>query len=246
MSQKLFSQKINVEGWTFLIISPGTILYRGDSLQYIGEKTIGDIEYFSDEQTSKKYGLVSLYRTSRLIKLLAMDELSNVEKLYSQAPENVRDSITESFGYTPENKEIKRESDYDNDFIIARYICSQGLDGYAHEAIQSETESHFHPEVALCEPLTKLELSGHLEYTQKEIEQLVSIHRLHIYARDEKKRRTKRENSGIRRTDDEDRSVRRGNLFGDEEESSNLSDEDSDEENKEKTYIYKKPNIFYL
>jgi len=241
MSEQLFSQKINVEGWIFLIISSGMNLYRGDSLQYIGEKTIGDLEYFSDVKTSKKYGLVSIYQTSRVIKLLAMDELSNLERLYSQAPENVKDSITESFGYRPELKQMKRESDYDHDLIIARYICSQGLDGYGHESIQSETVANFHPEVALCDPLSKIVLVGHLDYSEKEKEELVSIHRLHIYARDEKKRRTKRvdKDAGV--------NARRGNLFGDDtsEESvrrGNLFENDSSEEETPK----QKPSLFYI
>ena len=221
MFQKLFSEKINVEGWIFYIILDKTLLYRGDSLQYIGEKKIGDIEYFSDEMTSKNYGLVSFYQSSKLLKLLALDELNNLERLYSQARENVRDSITKSFGYSIDHKQIKRHRDYDNDYIIAQYICNQGLDGFAHEEIKSKSETNFHSEVILCEPLSKLELAGHLDYSEKEKEQLVSIHRLHNYARDENNKKV---------------NVKATNIFSDD--SSSSSDEEKNEINK--------PHLFYL
>ena len=217
MTTNLFSEKVEAAGWIFYLVAPETVIYRGDSLLYIGEKHLGTLEYFSDLQTSKIYGLVSAYKATDGLKLLAMDELTNLEKLYNQAPENVREAIESSFGYSDDNKEIKRESDYDNDFIVARYVCSQGLDGYAHEAIASETEADFHPELAICNPGDKLELSRRLPYSDKEISEKVSQNRLHIYAREEKHRKLKRPERSRIRDEEDDKPVRRGNLFGDDD-----------------------------
>jgi hypothetical protein len=155
MSDNFFSEKVNINEWLFLIIAPTTILYHIDKYEYFGDKQLEYVEYFSDEKSVTNVDLVSLYKSSKILKLLAMDELSNLSRLYSQAPENVKYSITRCFGYSPYIEQINREKDYEHDNVIAQYICNQGLDGFANQ-------TNFYPEVVLCDPINKLNMISNL------------------------------------------------------------------------------------
>jgi hypothetical protein len=149
MSDNFFSAKVNISDWLFLIIAPATILYHN------GQKQLEYVEYFSDKKSVINFDVVQLYKSSKILKLLAMDELSNLSRLYSQAPENVKYSITKSFGYNPYIEQINRQKDYEHDIVIAQYICNQGLDGFANETT-------FNSEVVLCEPITKLNVISNI------------------------------------------------------------------------------------
>ena len=150
MSINLYNEKINVEGWVFLIVSPDTVLYHS------GNKQLDEVDYFTDEKTAKNNGIFSSYITSNPLKLLDMYDLNNLAKLYSSAPESVKYSITKSFGYSLDEERINRKKDNESDILIIRYICSVGLDGMAHEGILGTIESNY-PEIVLCDPIDKLD-----------------------------------------------------------------------------------------
>ena len=185
----LFSEKVNVEGWWFYIVVPGTNIYRGSALEYVGEKGLSELEYFSDRHTAEIYGPVTRYQVSEKLLLLAMDDVSNLEQLFDEAPPKVQRAITASFGYKTNKPRVKRDSDYDMDMEVARYVCSMGLAGYAHEAIPSDTAKDFHPETALCDPETKIRLAERVAYPVDQLDEAVRQNRLYVYAREEKKAR---------------------------------------------------------
>jgi len=190
MSSGLFREKVEIDGWIFYIITPGTIVYRGNALEYIGNKDLTDLEYFSNLETAEIYGPVVRYEVKTGLKLLAMDELSNLARLFNEANSNVQMSLTSSFGYSLRKPRIKRDSDYDMDKNVAQFICSKGLDGYAHEPIESNTMKDFHPEIALCSPGRKIKRIENVPY-RGNLENAVRENRLHVYAAEERRARKK-------------------------------------------------------
>lgn len=234
MTSGLFADKVEKGGWTFYIVTPGTSIYRGNSLEYVGEKSLGDLEYFSELKTAQIYGLVVRYEVKKELFLLAMDDIGNLQKLYDIADDDVRKAIKSSFGYSPKKPQIYRDSDYDMDFKIARFVCSQKLNGYAHDSIKSDTEADFHAEIALCEPNKSLVAVEALPYTEEKIKEKVRENKLYNQQREERQRKQPRRRyddspqSGVRQqrgrldfgdSDDEqepeDRPISRRPLFGD-------------------------------
>jgi hypothetical protein len=201
----MFSEKVEQNGWIFYIIEPGKEIFRGDSLQYLNKRNFRELEYFSDYSTAKIYGLVSKYTVTERLLLLAMDELLNLERLYNECDKKTRIAIENSFGYSPENPVIKRESEIGNDMRIAKYVCSSGLDGYAHESISSETIKDFHPELTVCNPIQKVRLLEKMPYNAAEIERAKQEAQLIEYATEEKEKRRKKP---VRQTSEEEEGQR--------------------------------------
>lgn len=214
MSSGLFSEKIDIDGWIFYIIVPGTKIYRGSALEYISERDIPELGYFSDQKTAGIYGPVVQYEVKGTLKLLAMDELSNLEGLYEEADDDVRRAITSSFGYSPRRPHVIRDSDNEMDKMVANFICSMGLDGYAHEPIQSDTQRKFEPEIALCDAARKISRIQNMPYSVDKLEKAVREDRLIAYANEERRARKK-----PKRPTAPTSPITRGQiLFGDDEE----------------------------
>ena len=113
----LFADRVYQNGWMFYIVESGTSIYRGNALEYVGSRNLSGLEYFSDLETAAIYGPVVQYQVQQRLFLLAMDDLDNLEKLYQLAGSDVRMAISSSFGYSPRNPQIERDSNYEMDKI---------------------------------------------------------------------------------------------------------------------------------
>lgn len=183
-------ERKNINGWTFFVFPVTKNIYRGDSSQY-GKPVpqLRSYEYFSNKEVASRYGLVSKWHPKRILYLLSMDNLQNLDRLYNESPDDVKYAITSSFGYSPITRRIQRVSEVSNDRKILDYLCKQGLDGYAHPKIASETEKPFHSEVAICNPVTVLEFEKYEESNKDIIERQMEQDRLIRLAEDDKRRR---------------------------------------------------------
>lgn len=164
----------NTDGTKFYSLPPKSILYRGNTEQYLGHRSLNsNREFFAlDKRVASLYGLVMSYETKIEILLYPMDDVESVKKLYDSAPQEIRRKITSAFGYSDQNQEIFRESDDKLDKDIIDYICSLNLDGYG--CMETETDEmtrKFHAEVAICSPTKVLNLSviTKEQYTEDEI-----------------------------------------------------------------------------
>lgn len=183
-------ERKNINGWSFFVFPVTKNLYRGDSSQY-GRKIpqLRSYEYFSNKDVASRYGLVSKWHPKRILYLLSMDNIQNLERLYEESTDDVKKAITNSFGYSPISRRIQRVSEVTNDRKILEYLCIQGLDGYAHPKIASETEKPFHSEVAICNPAILLEFEKYEENNKDVIERQIEQDRLIRQADEDKRRR---------------------------------------------------------
>lgn len=189
------------EDYHYYTLPANSILYRGNSLEYTGEKALGSVfSYFGSRDTAKEYGLVSIYETTKPLHLLAMDDMHNVEKLYEEN-EDIRRAISSSFGYSSRRKRIERDSNYAMDFAIITKMCSLGFDGYAHESMKSDMLKDFHAEYAICSPRENVKLIGREAYSSEKIANEVRQSRLREYEYENKKRglSIERDASSVRR-----------------------------------------------
>lgn len=139
-------------GYKFYIIHKDSVLYRGDKSQTVGGLGLRDIEYFTFERLIARqygHGYISSYSCNSDLLLYAMDDIKNIENLYSICDDITKNHITKSFGYP--NDLIRNSTGY-SDYKIIEFMCTLSLDGYACEEIINPTFK-FHSEVAICNPL---------------------------------------------------------------------------------------------
>lgn len=175
---------IEKDGWLAYQVPVGSALYRGDTELY-QTKYLGDtIIYLSKTvDTAKIYGCVAKFHTSQPLVLLAMDKLSNIEKLLRDSPVPSGQALLSTFpirlnrGPEPEPK-LYRNSDAKKDKIIAAYICGLGFDGYAADRIEQEEieGKYFHEEIMICNRALISELFEFLRHTECEIDNYLLKH----------------------------------------------------------------------
>lgn len=217
-------QKVQQDGWSFYVVEADSVLYRGDS-GVVGEAPdFRPLEYFApDRQTAEIYGIVSQFRSKCRLFLLAMDEISNLRRLYEECRSpRVLNAITQVFGYEPDNEHINRRSDPTTDRVVAEYICGKGLDGYAHDYVPSEEfpQRGFHPEIVICDPRRYVEFEKTMDYDEETIAERMREHRLLRQSQEDRRQREEGAKKNRRRfqieddNDDEDRPRVGRVLFG--------------------------------
>lgn len=104
-----------------------------------------DPEYIEDYE--REYGVIFEFVTTRVYKLVALDDKLTQTTLYNSAPENIKVILEDNYGL---NTGI-RDSVSESDNIISAYICSLGYDGYAINYMKTDNiGGTFHPELMIC------------------------------------------------------------------------------------------------
>lgn len=120
-----------------------TLQLRSDQHSFFGLKnmTPSYIDEYEDE-----YGVIFEYKTTRVYNLIALNDLSNVDLLYQNAPENIKQILDKNYGHITG----KRDSESNNDRTLSLYLCSLNYDGYAIHNMMTESGGIFHTEFMIC------------------------------------------------------------------------------------------------
>jgi hypothetical protein len=112
---------------------------------------------FDEPNVSQNYGFAFAYKTTQPYELLAIDSQKTLAYLWGLAAdrEDVQKSLTMGFGYNPDKPEKPqiRTSDEELDYVLVRFLCDNGLHGYAGDYITTIGGGRFHPECVMCDPI---------------------------------------------------------------------------------------------
>jgi hypothetical protein len=108
----------------------------------VKDETPGYIESYE-----KEYGIIFEFITTRPYKLLALDKKATQDKLYQNAPEEIKLILENNYGYTTGLRDSETTSDHE----LAKYICLTGYDGYAIKHMSTVFKGSFHPEFMFCD-----------------------------------------------------------------------------------------------
>ena len=138
-------------GIRYYLLSPDQKIYRGSpSFTMDSVFRAGEIYYFSpNAEAAEQYGVVFEFTPTIQHKLLALDDADTRKSLYDSSPLNIQTILRENYGY---GKGDIRDSVFEKDNMLAKYLCQQGYDGYATNIMVTELGGNFHQEIVLCHP----------------------------------------------------------------------------------------------
>lgn len=153
----------NSDQINYYILPAGSTLFRGDNIiQNINYQFPDRVTYFAFSSIeSDEYGMVYQLETTRDVRLVALDNSSNLSKLYENAPKNIRDILIYNYGYQEPGTEKKRVRDsvHEKDTEFSNYLCSLGYEGYSTDLVEDSIDRpNFHREVMLCRPSTIIKI----------------------------------------------------------------------------------------
>ena len=121
-----------------------------------------------DYKTSKKYGFVKTFTTNKVLRLLALMELTPKHSFYKQADEYWQNQMRKIFGVGQQDK--TRNSVGTSDIKMMDYLCKQNMDGYAMNGNYTGDKDfgdNFHAELLLCKPIKDADLIDAEDHTVK-------------------------------------------------------------------------------
>jgi hypothetical protein len=148
---------VDGQGIVFYRIPRGTTLFRGDSDEYLYKEQIMRLQnqptFFGLEQENveENYGIAYEFVTLVELNLIALDKNQGTA-FYNFLPAEYKRILDVNYGY----QSGIRYSVSEQDKRILAYICDNGYDGYACDAMLTTMGGTFHSEVALCKPADKL------------------------------------------------------------------------------------------
>lgn len=118
---------------------------------------------FDEPNVSENYGFAFAYKTTQPYELLAIDSQKTLKYLWGLAEdrEDVRRTLTTCFGYHPDEPEKPqiRESNEGLDYVLVRFLCNHGFEGYAGDYIATAGGGRFHPECVMCGETINVEIN---------------------------------------------------------------------------------------
>jgi len=244
-------QKIQENGIYYYIVPEGLPLFKASIIYdeksprlifkragpyFFGVKSMNP-EYI--ESYEEEYGIIHEFKTNREYKLLALDEFDTQKYIYENAenanPE-IQHILEKNYGYNDKNRQLKRDSESDNDRILSHYLCSNAdCDGYAVHNMSTYGVGLFHDEFMICK-MDGIEYVQQITRDEEKIQNILQNSELKRHAKEMKESRQKKRQL-------ENRFVSspikiKGNLFGKQR---SLFDDDDDEilnngGNKKRTY----------
>ena len=119
---------------------------------------IGSYEWYGlSIETAETYGHIYVYSNTKPVKLLAMDERSNIEMLLRDARLQEREDVIEALKdtfmlYDEQPNVVIRHSDPYEDKTVVEFICRNGYEGYGSDEMVKGLNSSdfFHSEICVC------------------------------------------------------------------------------------------------
>ena len=107
--------------------------------------------------TAETYGHIYVYSNTKPLKLLAMDERSNIEMLLRDARLQEREDVIEALKdtfmlYDEQPNIVIRHSDPYEDKTVVEFLCKNGYEGYGSDEMVKGLNSNdfFHSEICVC------------------------------------------------------------------------------------------------
>ena len=157
LKAKIAKWFVNGDLYDTYVIPAGTHLFksfRKPLTEWAYSPVQGPAYFGFNEETSRIYGYAFSYITEEPHVLLAIDSGKTMDYLSQLIKdEEVKRALNSSFGLRGQI----RNSVGPNDWKVVKFLCDNGLPGYAanfmREAIPG---SFFHPECVICEPKVRL------------------------------------------------------------------------------------------
>lgn len=127
-------------------LSPNLVL--AFSYAQMRENDENTIDKMDLREHCQKLGYIGVFNARKPLKLLNIGNFTMMKELYSLAADNetVEEALENSYFLSKKKKTIDRDSDYSNDIIVSKFICSLGYDGYYGPLL----DNGFPPEIMVC------------------------------------------------------------------------------------------------
>jgi hypothetical protein len=150
-------EKVQLNNVYYYLLPREQRLFKG--LSNTGRITnIGSYEWYGlSIETAETYGHIYVYSNTKPVKLLAMDERSNIEMLLRDARLQQREDVIEALKdtfmlYDEQPNVVIRHSDSDEDKLVVEFLCKNGYEGYGSDEMVKGLNSSdfFHSEICVC------------------------------------------------------------------------------------------------
>ena len=150
-------EKVNLNNVYYYLLPREQRLFKG--LSNTSRITnIGSYEWYGlSIETAETYGHIYVYSNTKPVKLLAMDERSNIEMLLRDARLQQREDVIEALKdtfmlYDEQPNVVIRHSDSDEDKLVVEFLCKNGYEGYGSDEMVKGLNSSdfFHSEICVC------------------------------------------------------------------------------------------------
>lgn len=197
MSDSFFLPLIKDGDYSYYVLDKNQVIYRGDTEKYIEVELNDNVlvlkkhQYFTNvPQEAEKYGILAEYKTTKQLKLLAMDDANNIRQLArSDRGAELMDLIERVFGDYMEG--LVRDSIGEIDNEISRILCEMGFDGYATNKMPTRDGDMFHEEILICDPMEKVEF-GSFIVDDEDIERKLDNYKMKKLDQEDKQQRMKK------------------------------------------------------
>ena len=164
------STKRVVDGYSVLTIPKGTLLYKGVGIIRKKGFNMRHGKYYGTLPTASIYafqlnhgaslGKIIVYKTTKDINILDMEEKSTYNQLHSKFGDIVYKKLKTPFGFSKGKNHLKRKSWVDKNKAAVSWMCKslpRSIIGYGYKKMPGP----FHEEIMLCgdtknQPLQKL------------------------------------------------------------------------------------------
>ena len=132
-----------------------TLTLQPNKLYFFGIKDITP-SYIEDYE--ELYGVIFEFKTTKHLRLLALDDPDTMSQLYENAPSNIKIILERNYGYFTGI----RDSVPGPDDEFSKYICSLDKQGYSIFNMATDMGGRFHPEFMICNATNSVELVGQI------------------------------------------------------------------------------------
>ena len=136
-------------------------------------------------ETAATYGHIYVYSNKKQLKLLAMDERSNIEMLLRDARLQEREDVIEALKdtfmlYDEQPNVVIRHSDPYEDKTVVEFLCRNGYEGYGSDEMVKGLNSSdfFHSEICVCNASDIMVYQDEKIVTEKSRTTIVNLERL--------------------------------------------------------------------
>ena len=180
----IFETTIEKNGYKYYVVPKGYPLFKAlktfrnandisltltpNKPYFFGLKNM-DPDYIRDYE--EEYGVIFEYITTEPFELLALDDQRTMNKLYKEAPQDIRKVIEKNYGFYTKS----RLSEAEPDRLFSNYLCSIGETGYAIYDMDTDFGGKFHPELLICNATEFVKYVGQVTVSSVRIQEIIEM-----------------------------------------------------------------------